>query len=87
MKDKIAEILRDNITYSPQVDVVVIHGAIEKIVQLIKGEVDYWKSRCEAAESVIECYSMPHAEMQKKKQFPGPVHTKWQLIKSKQYNP
>lgn len=35
---KIAQILRDNITFSPQVEGYVIHGAIEKIIDLFKNE-------------------------------------------------
>lgn len=34
LKERIAEILRDHTTWSPQAGAYVIHGAIEKIVEL-----------------------------------------------------
>ena len=36
LEGKIAEILRDNITFSPQINNYIIHGAIEKIISLFK---------------------------------------------------
>jgi hypothetical protein len=40
MREQIAQILRDNITFSGQVGDYVIHGAIDKILELVQPEVD-----------------------------------------------
>lgn len=38
MREKIAQILAENITFSPQMGGYVVHGAIEKLIHLMEDE-------------------------------------------------
>jgi len=53
LREKIAEILRDDITFSPQINTYLIHGAIEKIIELFKPASQFRAVPDEAVEKAL----------------------------------
>ena len=52
-RETVAKILSENVTYSPQVDAVVIHGAIEKILSEHYKAIDHIDNQFNAVMDVV----------------------------------